>query len=98
MNYEQYLELQTRVEWLFDFHPNFFDFDLSETERVALKELLLIGVSDEEYPASIADYYESRIAGKPDEVRRIVQAVEHLYEVSRSGSVCDSFPSLRRYL
>ena len=34
MNYDRYLELQTRLEWFYDFHPEFFDDILPEQKKL----------------------------------------------------------------
>jgi len=36
MNYDRYLELQTRLEWFYDFHPEFFN-DISPAVNALYK-------------------------------------------------------------
>lgn len=55
MEYGKYLELQTRLEWLYDFHPDFFD-DISPEDKKVLQEAFLYDTPDEEYPDSIEDF------------------------------------------
>ena len=40
MNYDRYLELQTRLEWFYDFHPEFFN-DISPKQKKLLQDTFL---------------------------------------------------------
>ena len=84
MDYEKYLEYQNRVEWLYDFHPDFFE-ELSPSDREALEQFFLYKVSDEEYPVSIKEFFESRVAKDESVQQGIIQALRSLYEISGSG-------------
>lgn len=84
MNYEQYLYLQSRVEWLFNFHPEFFD-QITPDQRKALQSGVLYDTSDSEYPKSIQDFYNDTIASNPRLQKQLLDAVQALYDKSGSG-------------
>lgn len=86
MNYEQYIELQNKVEWLHDFHPDFFD-QLKQEERSALQEGLLYDTADANYPESIKDFYEKSIAHNEKLQADMFKAAQKLYVLSGSGQL-----------
>jgi len=86
LNYEQYLALQTRVDWLYDFHPEYFD-QLEAPQRVALQKGLLYDTEDSNYPESIRQYYETSIETNNKLQQDIIRAVQTLYALSGSGEL-----------
>jgi len=86
MNYEQYIELQNRVEWLYDFHPDFFD-QLEQKDREALQEGLLYDTDDADYPESIEVFYKNSIATNEKLQADMFKAAQKLYALSGSGNL-----------
>jgi len=86
MNYQQYIELQNRVEWLHDFHPDFFD-QLEPQERGSLQKGLLYDMADADYPESIKDFYEKSIAHDEKLQADMFKAAQKLYDLSGSGEL-----------
>ena len=43
MDYDRYLELQTRLEWFYDFHPEFF-YDKNIDNQPTLQNNMLLAV------------------------------------------------------
>ena len=78
MNYEKYVALQTRLEWFYDFHPEFFD-DISIEQKELLQETFLYDAPDEDYPRSIQEFYNEKINGKPQLQQDMLLAVRAVY-------------------
>ena len=88
MNYDRYLELQTRLEWFYDFHPEFFN-DISPEQRKLLQNTFLYDMPDEIYPASLRDFYDKNIDNQPTLQNDILLAVNALYKAAGAGSLFD---------
>ena len=86
MNYDRYLELQTRLEWFYDFHPEFFN-DISPEQRKLLQNTFLYDMPDEIYPASLRDFYDKNIDNQPTLQNDILLAVNALYKAAGAGSL-----------
>lgn len=84
MNYEQYLYLQNRVEWLYSFHPEFFE-QITSEQRKVLQTGVLYDTDDREYPKSIQNFFNENIASKPAVQKQLLESVQALYDVSGSG-------------
>lgn len=78
MNYEKYLALQTRLEWFYDFHPEFFN-DIPVKQRELLQKTFLYDTPDEDYPESIQEFYNEKIDGEPQLQQDMLLAVRALY-------------------
>lgn len=86
MEYGKYLELQTRLEWLYDFHPDFFD-DISPEDKKVLQEAFLYDTPDEEYPDSIEDFFNTRAKDDLRIQQRMLVAVRALYDAAGAGDL-----------
>ncbi len=88
MDYQKYLDLQTRLEWFYDFHPEFFD-DISSEEKTLLQKTFLYDMPDDEYPESLQVFYGENIDGDTSLQRKMLLAVDSLYRVAGAGSLFD---------
>ena len=88
MNYDRYLELQTRLEWFYDFHPKFFD-DITPEQKKLLQDTFLYDASDEGYPESLRDFYNKNIDNQPALQNDMLLAVDALYKVAGAGGLVD---------
>lgn len=88
MNYDRYLELQTRLEWFYDFHPEFFN-DISPEQKKLLQDTFLYDAPDEHYPESLRDFYDKNIDNQPTLQNDILLAIDALYKAAGSGSLFD---------
>lgn len=86
MKYVEYLDMQSHLESLYDFHPEFFDV-LNEDERQTLRAGFLYDVADNAYPESIKSFYEDTIAGNLEMQRKMLEAAQAVYTLSRSGDL-----------
>ncbi|HWT40924.1 MAG TPA: hypothetical protein VN081_06725 [Dongiaceae bacterium] len=86
MNYKQYLALQSRVDWLYEFHPEFFD-QLPPEQRGMLQKGLLYDTDDSDYPESIEDFYKTTIEGDVKLQKDMFHAAQTLYRLSGSGDL-----------
>ena len=86
MNYDRYLKLQTRLEWFYDFHPEFFD-DIPPEQKKLLQDTFLYDAPDEGYPESLQDFYHETINGKPTLQHDALLAVDALYQAAGAGSL-----------
>ena len=89
MNYIEYLHVQSQIERMHDFHPEFFDM-LSEEEKNALHEGFLYDVPDDTYPESIKAFYDEKVAKNLTLQRQMLRAAQRIYTLSNSGSIEDS--------
>ena len=74
MNYDKYLELQTRLEWFYDFHP---------------ENTFLYDAPDEHYPASLRNFYDKNIDNQPTLQNDMLLAIDALYKAAGAGSLFD---------
>lgn len=88
MNYDRYLELQTRLEWFYDFHPEFFD-DILPEQKKLLQDTFLYDAPDESYPESLRDFYNKNIDNQPALQNDMLLAVDALYKVAGASSLFD---------
>lgn len=88
MNYDSYLELQTCLEWFYDFHPQFFD-DIPPEQKKLLQDIFLYDAPDEGYPESLQDFYDETISDKPTLQCNVLLAVDALYRAAGAGSLFD---------
>ena len=88
MDYNRYLELQTRLEWLYDFHPEFFN-DISPEQKKLLQDTFLYDAPDEHYPASLRDFYDKNIDNQPALQNNILLAIDALYKAAGAGILFD---------
>ena len=88
MNYDRYLELQTRLEWFYDFHPEFFN-DISPEQKKLLQDTFLYDAPDEHYPASLRDFYDKNIDNQPALQNDMLLAIDALYKAAGAGSLFD---------
>lgn len=88
MNYKRYLQLQNRLEWFYDFHPDFFD-DIPTDQKKLLQETFLYDTPDSDYPESIKDFYSQNISNNHELDKDILIAVDSLYKAAGAGSVYD---------
>ena len=86
MDYDKYLKLQTRLEWFYDFHPQFFD-DIPPEQKKLLQDIFLYDAPDEGYPESLQDFYDETISGKPALQHDALLAVDALYRAAGAGSL-----------
>lgn len=88
MNYDRYLKLQTRLEWFYDFHPEFFD-DITPEQKKLLQDTFLYDASDEGYPESLRDFYNKNIDNQPALQNDMLLAVDALYKAAGASSLFD---------
>ena len=88
MNYDRYLELQTRLEWFYDFHPEFFD-DILPEQKKLLQDTFLYDAPDESYPESLQDFYDKNIDNRPTLQDDMFLAVDALYKAAVASSLFD---------
>ena len=88
MNYDRYLELQTRLEWFYDFHPEFFD-DIPPEQKKLLQDTFLYDAPDEGYPESLRDLYYKNIDNQPALQNDMLLAVDALYKATGASSLFD---------
>lgn len=88
MNYDRYLELQTRLEWFYDFHPEFFD-DIPPEQKKLLQDTFLYDAPDEGYPESLRDFYDKNIDNQPALQNDMLLAVDALYKATGASSLFD---------
>ena len=88
MNYDRYLELQTRLEWFYDFHPEFFN-DISPEQKKLLQDTFLYDAPDKHYPASLRDFYDKNIDNQPTLQNGMLFAIDALYKAAGAGSLFD---------
>lgn len=88
MNYDSYLELQTRLEWFYDFHPEFFD-DIPPEQKKLLQDTFLYDAPDDGYPELLQDFYDKNIGNQPALQNDMLLAIDVLYEVAGAGSSFD---------
>ena len=88
MNYDRYLELQTRLEWFYDFHPEFFD-DILPEQKKLLQDTFLYDTPDESYPESLQDFYDKNIDNRPTLQDDMFLAVDALYKAAEASSLFD---------
>lgn len=69
MNYQRYLDLQSRLEWFYDFHPDFFD-DISDEEKVLLQKTFLYDAPDDAYPESLRAFYDENIRNNTSSITK----------------------------
>ena len=86
MNYKQYLALQSRIDWLHDFHPEFFD-QLDAEQRSVLQRGLLYDTSDADYPESIEEFYRTVVEHDIRLQKDMFRAAQVLYDLSGSGDL-----------
>lgn len=86
LNYKQYLALQNRVDWLYGFHPEYFD-ELDPQFRTALHTGLLYDVDDKDYPESIEEYYKTSVETDLKLQQDMLRAAKMLYSLSGSGEL-----------
>ena len=86
MDYDKYLKLQTRLEWFYDFHPQFFD-DILPEQKKLLQDVFLYDAPDEGYPELLKDFYNKAISGKPALQHDALLAVDALYRIAGAGSL-----------
>ena len=55
MDYKRYLRIQWRLEWFYDFHPDFFD-NIPPEQKKLLQETFLYDTPDEGYPESLRNF------------------------------------------
>jgi len=84
MNYKQFLALQNRIEWLYEFHPDFFE-QLTSKQRESLHIGVLYDVSDQDYPKSIEAYYNEIVSGDEELQKDMLNSAQALYDLSGSG-------------
>lgn len=78
MNYEKYIALQNRVEWFYDFHPNFLD-NINADHKKTLQDTFLYDTLDEDYPESLREFYNSNIHSNIKLQRKMITAINALY-------------------
>ena len=83
MNYDRYLELQTRLEWFYDFH------DISPEQKKLLQDTFLYDVPDESHSESLRDFYDKNINNQPALQNDMLLAVDALYKAAGAGSLFD---------
>ena len=88
MNYDRYLKLQTRLEWFYDFHPEFFN-DISPEQKKLLQDTFLYDAPDERYPESLRDFYDKNIDNQPTLQNAMLLAIDALYKAAGAGSLFD---------
>lgn len=88
MDYKKYLDLQTRLEWFYDFHPSFFD-DISSNQKKLLQETFLYDTSDEDYPKSIREFYDKKICDDKNLHKEMILAIDALYQAAGAGGFFD---------
>ena len=88
MNYDRYLELQTRLEWFYDFHPEFFD-DIPPEQKKLLQDTFLYDTPDESSPESLQDFYDKNIDNRPTLQDDMFLAVDALYKAAGASSLFD---------
>lgn len=99
MKYREYLSVQSQLERMYDFHPDFFDM-LEVAEREALEKGFLYATEDDEYPGSLRDFFDSEIAQDAELQMAMLRAAQRIYTLSGSGSIIStmeddtSFPSI----
>ena len=86
MDYDKYLKLQTRLEWFYDFHLQFFD-DIPPEQKKLLQDIFLYDAPDEGYPESLQDFYDETISSKPTLQHDALLAVDALYQAAGAGSL-----------
>lgn len=88
MDYDKYLKLQTRLEWFYDFHPQFFD-DIPPEQKKLLQDIFLYDAPDDSYPKSLQYFYDETISGKLTLQHDALLAVDALYQAAGAGSLFD---------
>lgn len=92
MNYTEYLHIQSQVERMYDFHPDFFD-ELDGVELEVLRKGFLYNTDDDTYPESLKQYYEDNVSTDEQLQKRMFAAVQKLYDLSGSGKLEDIIKS-----
>ena len=85
MDYKRYLRIQWRLEWFYDFHPEFFD-DIPPEKKKLLQETFLYDTPDEGYPESLRDFYDEKISNNKTLHKEMLLAVDVLYRTIGVGS------------
>lgn len=93
MKYVEYLHVQSQIERMHEFHPEFFD-SLSDGEKRALHEGLLYDVVDSAYPDSIRAYYDNEVAKNRHLQQAILEAAQKIYTLSGSGDIRESMKDI----
>lgn len=88
MDYKRYLRIQWRLEWFYDFHPEFFD-DIPPEQKKLLQETFLYDTPDEGYPESLRDFYDEKISNNKTLHKEMLLAVDVLYRTIGVGSFFD---------
>lgn len=88
IDYEKYLKLQWRLEWFYDFHPDFFD-DISPEQKKLLQETFLYDAPDKNYPESIKAFYDEKIGANKKLHKEMLLAADALYQAAGAGSIFD---------
>lgn len=89
MNYTEYLHIQSQVERMYDFHPEFFD-ELDGIELEILRKGFLYDTDDNTYPESLKQYYEDNVSVDEGLQKRMFAVAQKLYDLSGSGKLEDS--------
>ena len=89
MAYNQYLHLMFSLETFYDFHPEYFR-ELSQKKRSALSKVFLYDYddtngNDDDYPASVEDYFNKNIRDNKDLQSLALLAVSDIYKNSGMG-------------
>lgn len=85
----EYLHIQSQVERMYDFHPDFFNM-LNVDELEALQKGFLYDTDDDTYPESLRRYYEDNISMNEELQKQMFAATQKLYDLSGSGDLKDS--------
>lgn len=86
MNYIEYLHIQSQLERMDDFHPKAFD-EINEDSKKLLSSTFLYDADDENYPKSIKDFYNDRIANDTKLQEVMLDAAQEVYDRLKSGDV-----------
>lgn len=89
MNYDRYLELQTRLEWFYDFHPEFFN-DISPKQKKLLQDTFLYDTPDEHYPKLLRNFYDKNIDNQLAIQNDMLLAIDTLYKAAEAESLFDA--------
>lgn len=88
MDYKRYLRIQWRLEWFYDFHPDFFD-NIPPEQKKLLQDTFLYDAPDEGYPESLRDFYNKNIDNQPALQNDMLLAVDALYKAAGAGGLVD---------
>ena len=84
MTYEAYRYIQSRVESIYAFHPEFLE-QLPAKDRLTLKEGTLYDVDDDDYPKSVHEYYKKAVVPDKKLQEGLLRSIKQLYQMSGYG-------------